>query len=66
MLDTSGSSPGSWNSSQSRVSCPGPEPRKVWFKNRRAKSRRNERAAVVQAPAPAAMRRLYLILLDGS
>ncbi|KAJ1057986.1 hypothetical protein K5549_014511 [Capra hircus] len=38
----------------------------VWFKNRRAKSRRNERAAVVQAPAPAAMRRLYLILLDGS
>ncbi|XP_043315849.1 rhox homeobox family member 1-like [Cervus canadensis] len=36
----------------------------VWFKNRRAKNRRNERAAVVQAPTPAAMRRLYFFLMD--
>ena len=37
----------------------------VWFKNRRAKNRRNERAAMVQAPTPAAIRRLYVFLMDA-
>ncbi|CAI9181023.1 unnamed protein product [Rangifer tarandus platyrhynchus] len=36
----------------------------IWFKNKRAKNRRNERAAMVQAPPPAALRQLYFFLTD--
>nr|XP_020728637.1 rhox homeobox family member 1-like [Odocoileus virginianus texanus] len=36
----------------------------IWFKNKRAKNRRNERAAMAQAPPPAAIRRLYFFLAD--